>query len=73
MEKGKIRRLNNLEEELAQIQEMFIQDAEENTNQHFEQYHQLESSINGKYICSDLFKETFPRYTESIESASPST
>lgn len=68
MEKGKIRRLNNLEEELAQIQEMFIQDAEENTNQHFEQYRQLESSINGKYICSDLFKETFPMYTESIES-----
>lgn len=69
MEKGKIRKLEKaLSEELSQIENFFIKDAEENELKHFEIYKQLESSINGKYVCSDLFKETFPLYAESIES-----
>ncbi len=69
MKKGKIRRLNQeLPLELLQIEDFFIKDAEENDLKHFEVYRQLESSINGKYVCSDLFKETFPLYAESIES-----
>lgn len=69
MEKGKIRRLKKeLSEELLQYESFFIKDAEENDLKHFEVYKKLQSSINGKYVCSDLFKETFPLYTESIES-----
>lgn len=69
MEKGKIRKLKKeLPDELLQIEDFFIKDAEENDLKHFEIYKQLESSINGKYVCSDLFKETFPLYTKSLES-----
>ena len=69
MKKGKIRKLKKeLPEELLQLEDFFIKDAEENDLEHFEIYKQLKSSINGEYVCSDLFKETFPLYTESIES-----
>lgn len=71
MEKGKIRKLNKeLPEDLARIQDFFINDAEENFQSHYNTYRLLESSINGRYVCSDLFKETFPLYTESIQSRS---
>ena len=79
MIKGKIRRLNNLTPEalnktpeevqrLIDAQEFIINDAEENEELHIQKYNELESSFNGKYICADLMKETFPIYTESIES-----
>ena len=51
MEKGKIRKLKKtLSDELLQIEDFFIKDAEENDLKHFEIYKQLESSINGKYV-----------------------
>ena len=69
MIKGKIRRLANLSsEELINAQEFIINDAEENEELHIKDYNKLESSYNGRYICSDLMKETFPIYTESIDS-----
>lgn len=69
MIKGKIRRLANLSsEELINAQEFIINDAEENEELHIKDYNELESSYNGRYICSDLMKETFPIYTESIDS-----
>lgn len=67
MEKGKIRRLNiELSPELQEAQEFFISEAENNTEQYVDRYINLPSSINGQYICSDLFKETFDKYIESI-------
>lgn len=79
MIKGKIRRLTNLtpealnktEEEVQKLidaEAYIIKDAEENEEAHIEKYNELESSHNGKYICADLMKETFPIYTESVES-----
>ena len=68
MEKGKIRKLNKeLTPELEAAQDFFIQEAENNTEKYIEKYRQLVSSINGQYICADLFKETFDKYTESID------
>lgn len=68
MEKGKIRKLNKeLSPELESAQDFFIQEAENNTENYIKKYQQLDSSINGQYICSDLFKETFEKYTESID------
>ena len=69
MEKGKIRRVKvQLSDELLKAQEEFIRDAEENEELHYSRYKELESSMGGRYICSDLFKETFQKYAESAES-----
>ncbi len=78
MIKGKIRRLNLSPETsnkpveeinlLLDAQEVIIHDAEENEEKHIQDYNELESSFNGKYICADLMKETFPIYTKSIDS-----
>lgn len=68
MEKGKIRRLINIPEELKADQEYFIEEAENNTTFYMESYRNHPSSLNGHYVCSDLFKETFQKYTESLES-----
>lgn len=68
MEKGKIRRLQNLSDELMTIQEFFIHEAEDRTDYYISQYKKHPSSLDGKYIVSDLFKETFDLYTESLES-----
>lgn len=69
MEKGKIRKLKKeIPAELAAIEDFFINDAEENFEQHYATYRLMDSSVHGKYVCSDLFKETFPLYTESIDS-----
>lgn len=69
MEKGKIRKLNKeLTPELEEVQDFFIRQAEENTEFYIHKYIQFESSINGQYICSDLFKETFLKYASSIDS-----
>lgn len=68
IEHGKIRRLNKeLSPELKQMEEYFISQVENNSDKYFSKYNSLESSFNGQYICSDLFKETFDEYTESIE------
>ena len=63
MEKGKIRRVKvQLSDELLKAQEEFIRDAEENEELHYSRYKELESSMGGRYICSDLFKKTFQKY-----------
>ena len=66
MEKGKIRKID-LGDELNQAQDSFIQSAEENTERHINDYINLPESLNGRNICSDLFKETFPEYAQSTE------
>lgn len=68
MEKGKIRRLEQISDELKVIQEHFIKEAEENTDFYMDSYINHPSSLSGRYVCSDLFKETFPEYIESLES-----
>ena len=79
MIKDKIRRLTNLTPEalnktVEEVQELInaenyiIEDAVENEEEHIKNYNELDSSFNGRYICSDLMKETFSIYTESIES-----
>lgn len=68
MEKGKIRRLENIPDDLKEMQEFFIFEAENNTDYYMNKYKNLISSLNGNYICSDLFKETFDIYTRDIES-----
>lgn len=67
MEKGKIIRLQVNSEKLHQIQEFFIQEAENKTSVYLKRYINHNLSLKGKYICSDLFKETFDIYTESLE------
>ena len=68
MIKGKIRRLENLSsEELYEVQDFIIKDAEDNEELHIKNYNELESSFNGRYVCADLMKETYPIYTESID------
>lgn len=69
MEKGKIRRLKEpLSEELKEMEEYFISEAENSTEEYLSKYIQLPSSFAGNYICSDLFKETFDAYHESTNS-----
>lgn len=68
MQKGIIRRLNKeLPKELYDMETYFISQAENNTDFYLNKYKELSASFNGNYICSDLFKETFDEYTQSIE------
>lgn len=68
MEKEQIIRRENLSDEMKQIEELFINSACENTDDHILSYVSNKASFEGRYINSDLFKETFPLYAESIES-----
>lgn len=64
-----IRKINmELTPEQAKMEEEFIESACEDTEKHIKEYEGLLSSLNGRYICSDLFKETFAAYRESLES-----
>ena len=68
MERGKIRKLNKeLSEELSQMQDKFIYEAENNTEKYLDAYKNLPSSISSHYICSDLVKETFEDYAKGVE------
>lgn len=68
MEKGIIKRLKKeLSPELRNLEEYFISEAENHTEKYLQKYIEISSSFNGNYICSDLFKETFDIYRESIE------
>lgn len=63
-----IRKTNvQLDDELSRMEEYFINDAYTNFERHIEEYISLEPSINGQYVCSDLFKETFNEYSYSKE------
>lgn len=67
MEKEQIIRRENLSDEMKQIEEFFIKSACEHTDDHILSYVSNEASFEGRYINSDLFKETFPLYAESID------
>lgn len=54
-------------EEQAAMEEVFIARAVEETEACIESYLALPASMNGHYINSDLFKEVFPEYKESLE------
>ena len=54
-------------EEQSEMEDQFINRAVEETDICIERYLALPSSMNGHYINSDLFKEVFPEYSESIE------
>lgn len=52
---------------MQRIEELFINSACEHTDEHILSYVSNEASFEGRYINSDLFKETFPLYAESID------
>lgn len=58
----------NQSKEMQQIEELFINSAVFHTDDHILKYLSYDSSLGGRYINSDLFKETFPMYAESVES-----
>ena len=63
-----IRKLNiELTPEQAEMEEKFIESAVNETDEHISEYIGLASSMNGRYICSDLFKETFEEYRKSLD------
>ncbi len=67
--KENIRVVSNLATDIENMaQNLFIRMAVEETNELLEQYCDLESSYDGRYICSDLFKELFPLYAQDKES-----
>lgn len=63
----RIIRRENLTEEERKLEEYFIKEATLHPKEHVETYKNFLSSLNGRYICSDLMKETFAFYTESRE------
>ena len=63
----RIIRRENLTEEERKLEEYFIKEASIHTKEHIEAYKSFISSLKGRYICSDLMKETFNYYTESKE------
>lgn len=66
---GKIRKLaREIPEDLRSVETFIINDAYENTERHIQDYNELESSHGSRYVCTDLMKETYPVYCNSIES-----
>ena len=51
----------------AAVQEEAIMAAERNPEQFFDRYQELEQSYGGRFVNSDLFKETIPQYAASKE------
>ena len=67
MEKDSIRRLPNLSEEDRKIEQYFIDEACEKTEEYLQKYKNMPQSFGGRYICADLFKETFDIYSVNSE------
>ena len=63
-----IRRNSYPEPDRAEIQERIATDVEQDTFKYLDRYRALPESQGGRYVCSDLFKETFPEYAASPES-----
>lgn len=63
MEKNTIRRLPNLSEEEKKMEQYFIDEACEKTEEYLQKYKNMPQSFGGRYICADLFKETFDIYS----------
>lgn len=69
IERTKIKKLNiELTDEQKEMENKFIESAVINTDIHIQEYLKLPQSMNGRYICSDLFKETFTEYKKDLES-----
>jgi cell filamentation protein len=62
-----IRRNPYPEPDRAEIQERIATDVEQDTFKYLDRYRALPESQGGRYVCSDLFKETFPEYAASPE------
>ena len=67
MEKESIISRKGLTENEQKIEEYFVNHAYLYEQEHMETYKNFPASIEGRYICSDLFKETFDVYTTSTE------
>lgn len=64
-----IRINNGLQTDLEKkAQEYFIKLASEHTDECIEKYKNLNESFDGRYVCSDLFKEIFPLYNADRKS-----
>lgn len=50
-----------------EVQEQIAQAIESDPESFFARYHTLSQSFEGRYVCSDLFKETFPEFSASNE------
>lgn len=56
-----------LNDEQKIMEKHFRESAAYRTDEHIKKYINLPTSFNGRYINSDLFKETFDEYTKSFE------
>ena len=65
---GQISRRDFNAPERAAVQEETIMAVTHNPEQFFDRYQALEQSYGGRFINSDLFKETIPQYAASKES-----
>lgn len=55
------------DEDMLRVEEMCRKETSEKTDELLEKYIQLEQSMNGNYISSDLMKMVYPFYAENIE------
>lgn len=62
---GQINRREFSDPTRAAVQEEAIMAVERNPEQFFQRYRELEQSYGGRFVNSDLFKETIPQYSES--------
>ena len=62
-----IRRQSYPEADRNDAQERIARAIEADPEPFFAHYHALPQSFDGRYVCSDLFKETFPEFSASNE------
>ncbi len=62
-----IRRRPYPEADRNEAQERIARAIEDDAEPFFARYHALAQSFDGRYVCSDLFKETFPEFSASNE------
>ena len=63
-----IKRRGYVSQDLAAVEDAAIASVTADPEQHINAYKQDERSFNGRYVCADLFKETFASYSVSRES-----
>ena len=62
-----IRRREYPEADRNAVQEHVAKAVEADPEVFFARYRELPQSFDGRYVCSDLFKETFPEFSASNE------
>ncbi|MBE7156887.1 MAG: zeta toxin family protein, partial [Rhodospirillales bacterium] len=62
-----IRRQRYPEADRSEVQERVARAIEADAEPFFARYQALAQSFDGRYVCSDLFKETFPEFSVSNE------